>query len=54
MGEHSSTSSAEASQLSRMGSHREVLLFKKPAQKRIASLAACTPEEWDKIVLITD
>lgn len=44
MGEDSSTSSAEASQLSKMGSHREVLLFKNPAQKRSASLAAYNPE----------
>jgi hypothetical protein len=42
MGEQRSTISSSASQLSQMGSHRDALLFRKPAHIRSASCSACT------------
>ena len=42
MGEQRSTISSSASQLSQMGSHRDALLFRKPAHMRSASCSACT------------
>ena len=41
MGEQRSTISSSASQLSQMGSHRDALLFRKPAHMRSASCSAC-------------